>query len=182
MKKRTMIVMFGFCFVFGMLIVGITAPVSAQSLRIGIGGGAYLPTGDAEESFDISPELHGVVLLGVKDAFELEGGLEYWFLQDALEADDFKASFAVLTGGLRLYVLPTVHLDAGGGVYRSDFEWTANGIQVDDSENKAGAYGGIGFEMGALDLKARAHAPDFDDFYIGASLTYLFDLNKLFTR
>jgi hypothetical protein len=156
------------------------SPASAQSLRFGIGGGAYLPTGDAEDSFDISPEIHGTLLVGLRDTIEFEGGLEYWILQDALDADDFSASFAILTGGIRLYPLTAMHLDAGFGVYRSDFEWETQGFRVDESETNGGVYGGLGFELGAFDIKARAHAPDFDDFYIGASLTYLFDISDLF--
>jgi len=122
------------------------------------------------------------VLIGLKDTIEIEGGLEYWILQDALEADDFSASFAIMTGGIRLYPTGTLHLDAGFGLYRSDFKWETREANIDSSETNPGVYGGLGFELGAFDLKARAHAPDFDDFYVGASLTYLFDISKLFSR
>ncbi len=166
--------------IVSLMSFGVISPIFAQNLHFGIGGGAYLPTGDAEELFQISPGIHGKLLAGLKNTIKFEGEFGYWILQDGLDADDFSASFYVFTGGIRLYPFPSVHLDAGGGMYRSDFEWNAKGVRVDESETNAGVYGGLGFELGAFDLTARAHVPDFDDFYIGAILTYLFDISKLF--
>ncbi len=155
--------------------VSLSAP--AQSLQIGIGGGAYLPTNDAADEFTISPDIHGTLLVGLQNIFKLEGELGYWILQesDDLETSDFSASYYIATGGVRLYPVPTVHLDAGLGAYKASFEWD----EFEDSETYGGVYGGAGFELGALDIKARAHAPDFDDFYIGATLTYLFNIQNL---
>lgn len=181
MNKRSLVCVSVLCVIACIGSFGIAVPASAQ-LRIGIGGGAYLPTGDAEKSFDISPEIHGTVLFGIKDTIEIEGGVEYWILQDALDADDFSASFVIATGGIRLYPSGTIHLDAGLGLYRSDFKWETREENIDESEANPGVYGGLGFELGAFDIRARAHAPDFDDFYIGASLTYLLDLSKLLER
>jgi hypothetical protein len=181
MDKQRVIWVSAICLIACIVSFGMVVPASAQ-LRIGIGGGAYLPTGDAEESFDISPEIHGTVLFGIKDTIEIEGGLEYWILQDSLDAEEFSASYAILTGGVRLHPSSAIHLDAGLGLYRSNFEWETEEVDVDESEAKPGVYGGLGIELGAFDIKARAHAPDFDDFYIGASLTFLFDLSNLFER
>lgn len=181
MDKRKVVFVSALCVLAYVVSFGMVTPASAQ-LRIGIGGGAYLPTGDAEDSFDISPEIHGTVLFGIKDTIEIEGGLEYWILQDSIDAEEFSASYAILTGGIRLYPSSAIHLDAGLGLYRSNFEWETEEFEMDETEANPGVYGGLGIELGAFDIKARAHAPDFDDFYIGASLTYLFDISKLFER
>jgi len=61
MNKRKLVFVSALCVIAYVVSFGMVSPVSAQSLRFGIGGGAYLPTGDAEESFDISPEIHGTV-------------------------------------------------------------------------------------------------------------------------
>jgi hypothetical protein len=180
MKKRMLCVVQ--LLVIGLVCFGVVSVTSAQSLKFGIGGGAYLPTGDAADSFNISPGIHGTLLVGLQNIIKFDGEIIYWILleSDDLDADDFSASFYVATGGLRLYPLPTVHVDAGFGVYKADFEWDLPGFNAENSDTYGGVYGGAGFELGNLDIKARAHAPDFDDFYIGATITYLFDIQSLF--
>jgi len=107
---------------------------------MGLGGGAYLPVGDTELSFDVSPGIHGTVLFGVTEVFILEGCLSYWMLQDADKVDTFKA----VTAGFRWYMgRPTVHVDTGVGAYN----------YTDVSDYNLGVYGGIGVELGAFDVK-----------------------------
>jgi hypothetical protein len=156
-----------------------TSKTKTQGLHFGIGGGAYLPTGDAQESYDVSPGFHGTLLIGFKDLIKFEGELGCWILRDSW--DDFSASYSVLTGGVRLYPSSGFHLDAGFGVYRAKTEWTTvTGSRADYSEKDSGAYIGTGIELNAFDIKIRAHSPDFDDFYIGGTVTYLFDMWRLF--
>jgi hypothetical protein len=156
-----------------------TSKAKTQGLHLGIGGGAYLPTGDAQESYDVSPGFHGTLLIGLKDLIKFEGELGCWILRDSL--DNFSASYSVLTGGVRLYPSSGFHLDAGFGVYRAKTEWTTvTGSRADYLEKDSGAYIGTGIELDAFDLKIRAHSPDFDDFFIGGTLTYLFDMWRLF--
>lgn len=169
------------CLMICLVCFGISSPASAQSLQFGIGGGAYLPTGDAADTFNISPGIHGTLLVGLQNIIKFDGEIIYWILQesDDLDSDDFSASFYVATGGLRLYPLPTFHLDAGFGVYKADFEWKFPEVTAENTDTYGGIYGGAGFELGAFDIKVRAHVPDFDDFYIGGTITYLFDIKNL---
>jgi hypothetical protein len=158
------------------IMLASASPTFARSFYMGPGGGAYLPVGNTEVSFDVSPGIHGTVLFGVTEGFRLEGCLSYWMLQDAGNVDTFKA----ITAGFRWDVgHPTVHVDTGVSAYN----YTDFGSDNDDAEvsnYNGGVYGGIGVELGSFDVKIRVHVPDADGVYLDASVTYLFDIGKLF--
>ncbi|MBD3306069.1 outer membrane beta-barrel protein [candidate division KSB3 bacterium] len=169
-------------FIVSLGLVSVTSAQNLQNVQIGLGGGGYLPTGDADDVLDLGVAFHGTLLFGLDEMMQIEGGIGYWWLQfdeefeDAADAlgIDLDGSIIPITGGIRYQMAPQLHLDAGGGFYRVELE--AENLGLDESETDFGVYGGAGYQMGPLDLVVRAHYPDFDDFYFTATVNYLFSI------
>lgn len=154
-------------------IVSVVFPLTSWGqIRIGVGGGICLPTGNLADYFGSSPEGHGTLLLHMTDSLALEGELTYWNLQNKLEPDDFKASFTNAIAGLRLYLGETpLHVDIGGGAYHLEMEGSN---AFEESDDQTGVYYGVGIDMGTVDLVVRGHSLDSDNEYIEITGTLLF--------
>lgn len=176
MKKTLMILLIaiiGLCF---------ASMAGAQGMKAGLGAGFYLPTGDAGDAFDPSPGLHGTFLYNLQEGMDIEAGLGYWMLQDANDYEGFSASYMPITAGVRYFMSPSLHFDGGAGMYVWSMEWDVDlgewgSTTWDDSGSDLGIYLGAGYLLNdSIDINARMHYPDFEDFYIGLSVGYLFNI------
>lgn len=159
-------------------------PASLQAapvVQAGVGGSVNIPFEDTDDFLDVSASVHGTLLIPLDPSIKLEADIGYWFLQTADDLDDESddPSLLTFTGGLRFYVNPMVHLDAGMGLYRfDDWNYTRYGVVHSfDDQNEFGIYGGIGLEQFPFDIALRVHHANFytDDFWnIGISARFFF--------
>ena len=159
-------------------------PPVINPIQWGLGVGVNIPFDVTEKILDVSPSLHGTLLYQLDPAVKIEADLGYWFLQAASEEDE-DPSLLTLTGGLRYYLNSTTardegpHIDGGLGLYHfSAWDHTVDGVTTsDDSQNKVGFYGGVGFTHVPFDVTVRIHksALQTDDFWsVGVAVRYFF--------
>lgn len=156
-------------------------PASLQSepiIQAGLGGSLNIPFEDTDDFLDVSASVHGTLLIPLDQSIKLEADIGYWFLQAADDLDDKSddPSLLTFTGGLRFYLNPMVHLDAGLGIYRFD-DWSYGVVNSYEDQNELGIYGGIGLEQFPFDIALRFHHSNFyiDDFWnIGISARFFF--------
>lgn len=156
-------------------------PASLQSapvIQAGVGGSVNIPFEDTDDFLDVSASVHGTLLFPIDPSIKLEADLGYWFLQaaDDLGDESDDPSLLTFTGGLRFYLNPMIHLDAGMGLYRFD-DWSYGAVNSYDDQNEFGIYGGIGLEQFPFDIALRVHHANFytDDFWnIGISARFFF--------
>ncbi len=173
MKKKLSV----FFMAFLILCLCINAP--AKDIKASVGGGLILPTGDAADAYKLSFAFQGAALYELTELIQLEGQFGYWILQDDLDREDFSAYVIPLVGGFRYSLSPTLHVDAGAGIYLSKVKFDTALGEVSDSESDLGIYGGAGYLLNdMIDICARIHFPDFDDMYFSFSVAYLFNLVK----
>lgn len=150
----------------------------------GVGGDLNIPIEDTDDWLDISGSLHGTLLYSVNRIMRFEMDLGYWFLQADEEAKDVDdPSLLTITGGLRYYSSPRLHIDGGLGLYRfAAWEGRINEESVDvDDQNELGLYGGIGYDAFPFDATIRLQyaAYSVKDFWdISVGVRWFFKLSE----
>jgi len=149
-----------------LVLVLALATVSFGYVSHGPQVGVWIPTGEMADGYGTS---FGVLyqLLFHMPVVAIEGSVGYVFL--ASELDNIDAHLIPITAGIRSY---SGSLYAAGGLELDNFSSSAEigEIEVDSTWSDVGAYIGAGMVnrmgFGKLDLSARAHWMDFDDFMI----------------
>jgi len=138
------------------LIPVICLAAFAGFTEFGAHGGIMLPSGDAGDSYELSP-LIGVNLLVHMPNIAVEGSASYVFLGSNLEENDWSAYMVPIIGGVRSYT-GNLFLGGGGGLYLTHVEWLADTGTVSSSDTDLGAYGNAGtiIHLGGTDLEASA--------------------------
>ncbi|MBD3370552.1 hypothetical protein GF402_09345 [Candidatus Fermentibacteria bacterium] len=145
--------------------------VFAGVTEFGIHGGAFLPTGDASDAYNISFGAGGNVLAHMA-TYAIEGSISYVFLSPEYDWDEFSAYMVPVLGGIRTY---TGNIFYGGGLalHYVHVSWEESGEEWDDSNSELGAYGNIGTILGTggtdVEISGKLHWIDFDNFWIGAT-------------
>jgi hypothetical protein len=156
-----------------LVLVLALATVSFGYISHGPQVGIWLPSGD---EFGENDNLEyntcfgiGYQLLYHMPVVAIEGSIGYVFLSpEEAEGIDASQHLIPITAGIRSY---SGSLYAAGGLEMDN--WSAlevNDIEVEESHSDIGGYIGVGMVnrmgFGKLDLSARAHWMDFDDFMI----------------
>ncbi|MFO7625979.1 MAG: hypothetical protein R6V62_01815 [Candidatus Fermentibacteraceae bacterium] len=149
-----------------LVLVLALATVSFGYISHGPQVGIWLPTGDMADAYGTS---FGVLyqLLYHMPVVAIEGSVGYVFLSSDFENVD--AHLIPIAAGIRSY---SGSLYAAGGLEYDNISSsvTVGGIETTESNGEIGAYigGGLVNRMGfgKLDVSARAHWMDFDDFMI----------------
>lgn len=139
--------------------------------EFGIHGGAFLPTGDASDAFNISFGAGGNILAHMA-TYAIEGSISYVFLSPEHDLDNFSAYMIPVLGGIRTY---TGNIFYGGGLalHYTSTSYDSAGVELGKDDSYLGAYGNIGTILGAggtdIEISGKLHWIDFDDFWIGAT-------------
>ncbi len=169
-------------FLMLIILVALSSLISAKGMQVGGAIGLYLPTGDAGDVFDPSIGLNGLFLYDWKEKMQLEGQIGFWMLSNGTDYKGFSARYIPILAGIRYFQSPQLHFDGGAGIYAWSFEWDLADYgwglgKYSDSGSDIGIYGGAGYLLNnKIDLNARIHFPDFDDFFLGVTVGYLFDI------
>lgn len=154
-----------------LVLVLALATVSFGYISHGPRVGIWLPTGDMADAYGTSFGIQYQLLYHMP-VIAIEGSVGYVFLSPE-EAEGFDASqnLIPITAGIRSY---SGSLYGAGGLELDN--WSAlevNDIEVAESHSDIGGYIGVGMVnrmgFGKLDLSARAHWMDFDEFMISIS-------------
>ncbi len=149
-----------------LVLVLALATVSFGYISHGPQVGIWLPTGDMADAYGTSFGVQYQLLYHMP-VIAIEGSVGYVFLSS--DFDNVDAHLIPITAGIRSY---SGSLYAAGGLEYDNTSVTVEtgGVEVSDSEGKIGAYFGAGMVnrmgFGKLDLSARAHWMDFDEFMI----------------
>lgn len=129
----------------------------------------WLPTGDMGDAYNTSFGIHYQLLYHMP-VVALEGSIGYVFLSpEEVEGAEVSAHLIPITAGIRSYSGPLYI--AGGLEYdNKSHSVEVGGVETEDSDGEIGGFIGAGMVnrtgFGKLDLSARAHWMDFDDFMI----------------
>jgi len=152
-----------------LVLVLALATVSFGYVSHGPQVGVWIPTGDMADGYGTSFGI-GYQLLYHMPVVAIEGSIGYVFLTpEEVEGADVSAHLIPITAGIRSY---SGSLYAAGGLELDNFSSSAEigEIEVDSTWSDVGAYIGAGMVnrmgFGKLDLSARAHWMDFDEFMI----------------
>lgn len=152
-----------------LVLVLALATVSFGYISHGPQVGIWLPTGDMADAYGTSFGIQYQLLFHMP-VIAIEGSVGYVFL--ASKFDHIDAHLIPITAGIRSY---SGSLYAAGGLEYDNTSTTVRvgEIETSDSEGNIGAYFGGGMVnrmgFGKLDLSARAHWMDFDEFMISIS-------------
>ncbi len=130
----------------------------------------WLPTGDMADAYNTSFGVHYQVLYHMP-MLALDGSIGYVFLspKDEVEGVEVSAHIIPITAGIRGYSGP-LYLTGGLEYDNIGVSVKTGGVEVEDSNGEIGAFIGAGMvnrmAFGKLDIGARAHWMDFDDFMI----------------
>lgn len=145
-----------------LVLVLALAAVSSGYISHGPQVRLWLPTGDLGDAYNTSFGIHYQLLYHMA-VVAFEGSIGYVFLSP--EVDEVDAHIIPITAGLRSYSGP---LYLAGGLELDNRSTSYAG--VDSTRSDIGAFIGAGMVnrmgFGKLDLSARAHWMDFDDFMI----------------
>lgn len=149
-----------------LVLVLALAAVSSGYISHGPQVRLWLPTGDLGDAYNTSFGIHYQAMYHMP-VVAVEGSIGYVFLSTELE--DVSANLIPITLGLRSY---SGSLYLAGGLEYDNMKVTVEtpAGDVSDSDGEIGGYIGAGMVnrmgFGKLDLSARAHWMDFDDFMI----------------
>lgn len=152
-----------------LVLVLALAAVSFGYVSHGPQVGVWIPTGDMADGYGTSFGI-GYQLLYHMPVVAIEGSIGYVFLTpEEIEGADVSAHLIPITAGIRSY---SGSLYAAGGLEydNTSVSVEVGGVETSDSDGEIGAYFGAGMVnrmgFGKLDLSARAHWMDFDEFMI----------------
>lgn len=149
-----------------LVLVLALATVSFGYISHGPQVGIWLPMGDMADAYGTSFGIQYQLLYHMP-VIAIEGSVGYVFLSPDVEGYD--AHLIPITAGIRSY---SGSLYGAGGLEYDNISSsvTVGGVEISESEGNIGAYFGVGMVnrmgFGKLDLSARAHWMDFDQFMI----------------